>query len=338
MSDEPLAFFSRLYLRHLHTLNYSRRTVELRETCLGAFLNWCEERGLHQLQAITRPVLLHYQRHLSRQPGRGDKVLGIGAQRNHLTAIRLWCQYLTRENYLTSNPASELDLPKTVKALPKAPLTAAEMAEVLAQPDTNTDAGLRDRTILEVFYSTGIRRMELVNLRKQDIHGSLGVLAVRQGKGNKDRFVPIGKQALGWLETYLCDVRLQYQVPDSPENVFLTDTGEALDRHWLSRRVTAYIQKAGVSRTGSCHLIRHTMATLLLDNGADIRILQELLGHASISTTEVYTHVAIHKLKAVHQSLHPAHQGTSAPATEAGSKTELLALLAAEASEDLHSL
>jgi integrase/recombinase XerD len=243
-----------------------------------------------------------------------------------------------RENLILYNPASELELPKPEKRLPKHTLTTEEAEHVLTQPDIDTDTGIRDRAILEVLYSTGIRRQEVINLTRQDVNVSAGVIAVRQGKGKKDRFVPIGERALLWVEKYLDDVRPQHALPSSPDNVFLDETGKELDPHKVSRAVKKYVKHANLNKVGSCHLFRHTMATLMLENGADIRFIQQMLGHSMLSTTEIYTHVAIHKLKEIHTATHPARLKSEGQrqTTDTNEPTaqDLLDALAAEAEDE----
>jgi len=253
----------------------------------------------------------------------------VQSQRNRLTAIRTWFKFLIRENLILYNPASELELPKAEKRLPKHTLTQDEVEAILSQPNLESDMGIRDRAILEVLYSTGIRRQELINVRPEDLNTQAGILAVRQGKGKKDRFVPIGDRALAWTTKYLEDVRPHYRVAGSPDNVFLESSGQDLEKHRLGRTVKNYVKQAGIDKGGSCHLFRHTMATLMLENGADIRFIQQMLGHAQISTTEIYTHVAIYKLKEIHTLTHPAKLARDRDET-AGSDDELFTALAAD--------
>ena len=292
------------YIEHLKARNYATQSVQYKRASLIWFLDWCKERGIERIQEITRPVLQRYQRHLYHAVGRNGKPLSIQSQCNRLTAIRTWFRFLMRENLILYNPASEMELPKREKRLPKHTLTAEEAEQVMNQPDITTPEGLRDRAILEVFYSTGIRRAELIGLDLADVNGSAGVLAVRQGKGRKDRFVPIGERALIWIDKYVEEART---APDESHGPLFTDeTGTRLDPHRVSRAVKKYITHSGVNKVGRCHLFRHTMATLMLENGADIRFIQQMLGHAHLSTTEIYTHVAIHKLKSIHEATHPA--------------------------------
>jgi len=301
-----LAAYILAYKEQLKARGYATQTVQYKFASLGWFLDWIDERGIDRIEQITRPILQRYQRHLFYAMSRSGKSLSIASQRNRLTAVRTWFKFLIRENLILYNPASELELPKSEKRLPKHTLTAEEAELILTQPDIETDTGIRDRAMLEVLYSTGIRRQEVINLAKQDLNAGAGILAVRQGKGKKDRFVPIGDRAMLWIEKYRDDVRIQHALPRSPDNLFLDETGRDLDPHKVSRAVKKYVKQSKIDKVGSCHLFRHTMATLMLENGADIRFIQQMLGHSMLSTTEIYTHVAIHKLKEIHTATHPA--------------------------------
>jgi integrase/recombinase XerD len=293
------------HLDYLRARNYAHDTLVFKEMALKAFTAWCQERGIVRLTEVTRPVLQRYQRHLYHALSRGGKPMSAGAQFNRLMAVKGFFRFLTRENVLLYNPASELELPKLEKRLPKDVLTADEAERVLSQPDVATPLGIRDRAILEVFYSTGVRRSELIDMERNCLNIARGIVAVRQGKGKKDRFVPIGERAVLWLEKYLADVRPDLETTDI-NTLFLDESGEKMDHDKLSRSVRLYIEKAGVNKQGRCHLFRHTMATLMLENGADIRYIQQMLGHANLATTEIYTHVSILKLKQVHALTHPA--------------------------------
>ncbi len=177
---------------------------------------------------------------------------------------------------------------------------------MLAVPDTATVTGLRDRAILEVFWSTGIRRAELANLAVFDLDTERATLLVRQGKGRKDRMVPVGERALGWLARWLDTGRPQLAPDPDDGTLFLTEHGTRLRLDWLTDQVRRHLKSAGVGKDGACHLFRHTCATGMLDGGADIRHVQVLLGHADLSTTAVYAQVSIRQLQAVHAATHPA--------------------------------
>ena len=234
------------------------------------------------------------------------KPLSFRAQHSRLVPVRMYFKWLTRQNALLWNPASELELPRLERRLPRYVLTADEAEAVLSQPDVSEPLGVRDRAVLEVLYSTGIRRMEVLHLSVFDLDEERGTLMVRQGKGKKDRMVPIGQRASAWVRRYLDEVRPGLVVPPDVGGLFLTTLGEEFSPHRLSQLVRGYVLAADVGKKGACHLFRHTMATLMLENGADIRHIQEMLGHAELSTTQIYTQVSIRRLKAVHAVTHPA--------------------------------
>jgi integrase/recombinase XerD len=210
-----------------------------------------------------------------------------------------------RERLVATNPAADLELPRKGIRLPAAVLTAAEAEQILAVPDVRTPLGLRDRAILETFYSTGIRRFELAGLHVGDLDLAAGVLAVRQGKGKKDRFVPIGDRAAAWVAAYLREVRPLLAMHQDEGVLFLSSDGLPIPPETLSTLLNRIVRAAGIGKPGACHIFRHTMATLMLEGGADIRYIQQMLGHANLDTTQIYTHVAIHTLKAVHAATHP---------------------------------
>ncbi len=338
MDNKSLSFFSRLYLDHLQVMNYSPRTVNHRKLTLGKFTDWCEERGISRANEITKPILERYRRHLHHSRDRTGKPFSARNQAGHLIPLRSFFKWATRQNYLLYNPASELELPKIERRLPKDTFSVEEAEQVLSQPDTDTAEGVRDRAILEVLYSTGIRRLELINLQRVDLNASHGVMAIRQGKGKKDRFVPIGERAIAWLQKYVEDIRPDFILEPDSQQIFLDANGQPLSPDRLSRLVSKYIKQADIGKSGSCHLFRHTVATLMLNNGADIRFIQQMLGHAQLSTTEIYTHVSIVKLKQVHKLTHPATltglNRDREAVGEAPSEADLLTALAAEREEE----
>jgi integrase/recombinase XerD len=298
------------YLEALRVKNYSSRTVENRDVYLRFFIEWCGDRGIARPHEVTKPMLERYQRHLfhmrqSTGVNRG-KPLSFRAQHSRLVPVRMFFKWLTRQNVLLWNPASELELPRLERRLPRYVLTADEAEAVLQQPDVSEPLGVRDRAILEVLYSTGIRRMEVLHLSVYDLDDERGTLMVRQGKGKKDRMVPIGERAIAWVRRYVDEVRPSLVVPPDTGELFLTSLGDEFSPHRLTQLVREYVVGADTGKKGACHLFRHTMATLMLENGADIRHIQEMLGHAELSTTQIYTQVSIRRLKAVHAVTHPA--------------------------------
>ncbi len=294
------------FLEWTSVRGYSQDTVKRRASAMKKFILWCDERDLQQPQDITKPILDRYQRYLYYYRKSDGEPLTFSSQHVMLSAIKTFFKWLTRENHILYNPASEMDLPKRPKRLPKTILHVDEIEAVIHQPDVNTDEGIRDRAILETLYSTGIRRSECVNLKIYDIDARRFTLMVCEGKGGKDRVLPIGERALQWLEKYRLDIRPQLVIGHDEGILFLTHDGQAFKRGTLAARVKRYLEQAGVHVQGSCHLFRHAMATHMLENGADIRFIQAMLGHADLSTTQIYTQVSIEKLKQIHKATHPA--------------------------------
>lgn len=314
---EGFGVWLRRYLEALRVKNYSEHTVENRDVYLRFFIEWCEARGIVRPRDVTKPIVERYQRHLFhlRQPAgkNAGKPLSFRAQHSRLVPVRMFFKWLTRQNVLLWNPASELELPRLERRLPRFVLSESEAEAVMQQPDTSDPLGVRDRAILEVLYSTGIRRMEVLNLSVYDLDAERGTLLVRQGKGKKDRMVPIGKRATRWVERYLDQVRPELVVPPDPGTLFLTSFGEEFSPHRLTEVVRNHVRAAKTGKEGACHLFRHTMATLMLEHGADIRHIQEMLGHVDLSTTQIYTQVSIRRLQAVHSATHPAERDAGSP-------------------------
>jgi integrase/recombinase XerD len=297
----------RRYLEWIGARGYAAMTVKGRSYDLVYFRQWCEDRGITDPQEVSRAVLERYQSYLHYSQNKTKKNQKLSARTQHLRLSTLKCffQWLSKYNHITGNPASEIVLPKLGKHLPRAVLTIREIEKVLNGIDIKSPLGLRDRAILETLYSTGIRRMELCNLKNQDLNLEEGFVMIREGKNNKDRVVPIGERAIAWLDKYLWDSRPLLAPDPDYGMVFLTTHGKPIKPKHLTCITNKYVKLAGSGKTGSCHLFRHTMATLMLDGGADIRYIQEMLGHARLETTQVYTSVSKKKLKEVHKKTHP---------------------------------
>ena len=303
---EGLYVWATRHVVALRVLNFAPRTIQGRRFSIERFLSWCETRSLRRPVEITKPILERYQRHVFYERGKGGRPLSFRVQYYRLQPVREFFRWLTKQNVLLANPASELELPRIGKPrLPKHVLTAHEAEQVLTLPNVNDAFGLRDRAILETLYSTGLRRMEIANLSIYDLDTERGTMTVRWGKGGKDRVVPIGERAALWIERYRHDARPELVVAPDEGVLFLTRMGEKLSSTFLSKMVTEYVSRAGIDKRGSCHLFRHTMATVMLEGGADIRYIQAMLGHSHLSSTQVYTRVGIRRLCEVHRTTHP---------------------------------
>jgi integrase/recombinase XerD len=317
-----LAGFPRLtgeFCDHMAARGYSERTIGNRRHMLSFLVAWLAERGITRPAEVTRPVLESYQRHLFRYRKSNGDPLSFRSQSQRLLAIRAFYKWAARQRHVLHNPASEIELPRAEHRLPRPALTAAEAELVLAQPDLDDLTGVRDRAILEVFYSTGIRRAELARLAVTDIDHERQTVLVRQGKGRKDRLIPIGERGLAWVRRYLAEVRPKLAVAGTDDGtLFLTADGTPFALDALTRLASNYVKASGVPKTGACHLFRHTMATLMLEGGADIRYIQAMLGHAELSTTQIYAQVSVRALQAIHAATHPAAANTPRAARNAG--------------------
>ncbi len=294
------------HLRALRARGYAASTVAARRRHLRDLTTWLEDRGITRPGQVTLPVIERYRLHLYERRKRDGSPLGWGSQAQHLTAVKGLFKWLTRTHHLSSNPAAELELPRLPKRIPRTVLTAREVELVLETPDLTEPMGVRDRTILELLYSTGIRRAECCTLVLTDVDLARGVVLVREGKGARDRYVPLGERAALWLGRYLTDVRPRYVTPPDEGRLFLSTRGRGLTPKRLGALVSGYVDAAAIGKHGSCHVFRHTMATLMLEGGADVRHIQEILGHAELSTTALYTHLSIAQLQDVHRRTHPA--------------------------------
>ncbi len=312
--DDPqsLLYLSGKYLEQLRVRNFSERTIKLRGHYLDYFRRWCQERGVSRASEVSKAVVEQYQTYLYHyrktgiRPSEKDRPLSICGQQIRLSALRGLFSWLAKKNFILYNPASDIEMPRDEHRLPKAVLSAAEAELVLRTPDTGEPIGLRDRAILETLYSTGIRRCELVNLKLYELDQERGILKVSQGKGKRDRLVPIGERAIKWIEKYLVEARSRWLFHNGEQTLFITTEGTAISESHLTQMVRRYVDRSGIAKKGSCHMFRHTCATLLLENGCDIRYIQQLLGHASLETTQIYTHVSIRDLKRAHDRCHPA--------------------------------
>lgn len=220
-----------------------------------------------------------------------------------ISALRKFYRFLLREGAISADPMTKIDTPKRAQHLP-ATLSSQEVDALMAKPDTDKPLGLRDRAIFELMYATGLRVSEVVDLRLDQLHLAMNLLQVT-GKGDKERLVPISPQATQWVDRYLQEARPKLLKRVQPKNVFVNFHGGPMTRQGIWKNLKAYIASIGIEKDVTPHTLRHSFATRLLENGADLRVVQELLGHSDISTTQIYTHLSNQHLVAVYHKTHP---------------------------------
>jgi len=305
LPTKSLASLLDKYLEFLAVKGFAESTLRVRRVHMGMFLAWCRKTRITSHPEVTRTSLEDYQRFLFHYRKTDGRPLAVASQHSRLAPLKVWFKWLAYRNYISEDPASELELPRVTYKLPNV-LNTDEAERVLMQPNLEQPCGIRDRAILEFLYSTGVRRMELLQLKLYDVDRKHGLVTIREGKGKRDRVVPVGDRALAWLDRYLTELRPQIVVKPDVGVVFLTSMGAPFSPNHLSWLARQYVKSAGIGKGGACHIFRHTMATLMLEGGADIRYIQAMLGHVRLDTTQIYTHVSIRMLKLVHATTHPA--------------------------------
>jgi integrase/recombinase XerD len=294
------------YLRHER--GQAEHTQKTYAALLGKFTAWAATQHLTNWESVELRHLMDFLRHerarpLADEPKESVKRLSSESVYLEIAALRAFYRFAENEKKLPANLAENLSLPRRWQRLPKA-LSHDEINRLLTPEPAETPATLCDQAVLELAYASGLRLGELKNLRLEQLHLEAGFLNVI-GKGNKERVVPVGRQAVAALERYLAAGRPELVTPKSPANVFLTRRGTPFAAVTLWLRIKKRVRRAGVERNITPHMLRHSFATHLLEHGADLRVIQELLGHASISTTEVYTHVTGQRLREIHRQFHP---------------------------------
>jgi integrase/recombinase XerD len=319
----PLHAYLEAYAEWALVTGCAETTVRARRDCILRFIVWSDERGIRQPVEITLPILERYQRTLHHYRKRNGAPLSVRGQYALLLALVVWFRWMVRQHHILHNPAADLQLPRMPHTLPQTILSVAQVEAIINQADPSTPLGLRNRAMIEMFYSTGIRRMELMSLRLHDLDVERGTLMVRQGKGGKDRMLPVGARACAWAFRYLTEVRPELVTGHDDQTLFLNDFGRPMNTSFIGDLMRRHVEAAGITTPGACHIFRHAMATHMLENGADLRHIQTMLGHASLETTEIYTHVSMAKLKEVHNATHPARlarvrsAGQAAPTSQA---------------------
>jgi len=287
----------RNYLNHLQVeRGLAPNTIEAYQRDIQQFLSYLISQKC-QVVAVGKPELSKYVQRLYEN-------LSARSMVRKIVSLRSFFQFLLLDNYIQLDPTESLESPKTWRTLPKY-LSEDEVEKLLQQPDLNRPHGLRDRAMLEVLYAAGLRASELVRIRIQEINFEAGFLRVF-GKGSKERIVPLGDSALGFVRKYLSEARPHFlRKRKNSIHLFVTQQGKGMTRQYFWMMVRKYGQGIGVKEKLSPHMLRHSFATHLLEHGADLRAVQIMLGHADISTTQIYTHVTRERLKQIYDKYHP---------------------------------
>jgi len=305
------------YFKRLEVLGYSSETIGSHQWRLKFFLEYLETVGVKEPSQITPIHIRNYQTHLFERLNKQGKADCASSRNNLLKVARRFTKFLLEENLVAEDPGETVDYAIEPKRLPRYVLTEAEVKRLLDAPDLTTALGYRDRTILEVFYSSGIRRSELISLKLTDIDLDAGLLRVNAGKGNKDRMVPLGKIAVKFLKGYVKEVRQRLVKDPKDDHVFLSLQGKKICKCMLGLRLKDYLKKAGIEKDISIHTLRATCATHCLrgkKRGEQMhpRYLMELLGHSSMETLNPYLAVSIADLKEAHSRCHPRERDKAA--------------------------
>ena len=275
----------------------SRNTLDSYRRDLRQFADWLEGHSGRDLLSVDQGTIQEYLAHKFRTKARASTAARL------LSTLKRFYRHAMRQNVIRSDPTLRVDTPKLPRALPKT-LTEADVESLLAAPALEQPLGLRDRTMLEVLYASGLRVSELVTLKVPQVSRDMGVVRVL-GKGSKERLVPLGEEALAWIERYLREARPQLLGTRVSDVLFVTARAAAMTRQAFWHSIKRYALQAGLNKPVSPHTLRHAFATHLLNHGADLRVVQLLLGHSDISTTQIYTHVAQQRMKQLHARHHP---------------------------------
>lgn len=283
-------FLDHLWLEH----GLSRNTIAAYRSDLQALAAFLRQRNCTSLDACAAD-LQDFMAH--------DGRLGARTRARRLSSLRRYYRFLLRERLAASDPSAQIGAPRLGRLLPKA-LSERDVEALLGAPDIRSAVGLRDRAMLELLYASGLRVSELVGIEMSQINLRQGVIRI-SGKGGKERLVPLGEEALAWIERYLAEGRARISRADDTRALFPTQRGGPMTRQAFWYLIKKYAVRAGISSPLSPHTLRHAFATHLLNHGADLRVVQMLLGHSNISTTQIYTHVATQRLKTLHARHHP---------------------------------
>jgi len=292
------------YLKYMHAIGRSPLTVRNARFILKSVARYLEQQGVFYIEELNREVIEEYQEELAFSLTAKGKPLSVRTQVKRLNTLTCFTRFLKEKDYLVNNPGACIKLPREGKRLPRSILDRSEIKTLLNAPDLRTNAGYRDRVLLEILYDTGIRRAELSNIKLSDLDLNAGYVKVT-GKGDKERVVPVSQKVCELIQSYILSVRPSLLKGEDKGWLLLNDIGGQIKTHTVWHIVKKCSRLAHMKKNVTTHTFRHTCATHMLKNGAPIRHLQEMLGHESLDSTQVYTHVTINDLKDVHSKYHP---------------------------------
>ncbi len=275
----------------------SENTINSYGIDLKLFLEYLRENEIPSFKQVNKEVIVNYMQSEKNNNKANSSIL------RSVSSLRKFFQYLAQEKIIEKDPMLLIDTPKKKQHLPQV-LTKEEVEKLLRSPNTGQVLGLRDRAMLELMYATGLRISEIINLKLEDLHLTMGTLQTL-GKGHKERIVPVGDEAIKWVNRYLEEARPKLLKQKRSNYLFLNFHGNNLTRQGVWKNLKAEVRKAGIQKNITPHTLRHSFATHILENGADLRIVQELLGHADISTTQIYTHLSNKQLADIYNRAHP---------------------------------
>ncbi|MEY8252723.1 MAG: tyrosine-type recombinase/integrase [Colwellia sp.] len=295
------------YLEDCMARGQSNATIKSKSALLNLFVLWCATQGIQRARQLNLDWLEEYRKHIYRHRKASDgEPLSMATQRQRLIAVSGYLDRLFYFDIIKNDYFKKFTLPKAPRRLPKQIPEEDEIEKIFHQTLAKGIMGVRDRAILEVYYASGIRRAELAELDLCDIDFKHQIITIRKGKGGFDRRVPIAGRALHRVKHYITDLRGQLSHVTSGDALFLGASGQRIQYSKLTDLVGEYVRRSGIGKRGACHILRHATATHMLRNGADIRYVQEMLGHKDIQSTQIYAHVTINDLQEVYKRTHPA--------------------------------
>lgn len=302
----PITRLRNMWLEEITFQGYAPSTVTSNKCALEPFLHWSQNQGFEHPETITGEGLYAYQRWLYERRKQDGAPHSSATRRARIGAVKCFFKWLHEHGVITANPAVKLNLPRRPSRTLPHTLSRNEVQRLFAQTNVLDPLGLRSRAILELFYATGIRRTELVNLDIEDIELDCASIRIHQGKGGKDRVLPLANTTVRWLNAYLRRSRPRLAWDHHEKAFFITGYGTRYNPNYLGNWMRHLMNKAGINKPGACHLFRHSCASHMLENGADLRCIQQLLGHSRLDTTQIYTEVTIRHLRMVYNATHPS--------------------------------